>query len=216
MPKLDVKNIQGETVGSVELSDAVFGAEVKEHLLWEVVRAQRAGRRAGTAKTKGRSEVRGGGAKPYRQKGTGRARQGTIRAPQFVGGGAVFGPRPRRYRLRVPKQVRRGALRSALSLRARDEDLVVVDTLELEEIKTRRLREALDELGVVKALLVEDRTNQKLTLSARNLPDCKVLPPEGVNVYDVLKHDKLVLTTATARAPEQRLMPRRTAAAGTA
>ncbi len=216
MPKLDVKNIQGETVDSIELSDAVFGAEVKEHLLWEVVRAQRAGRRAGTAKTKGRSEVRGGGAKPYRQKGTGRARQGTIRASQFVGGGATFGPRPRSYRIRVPKQVRRGALRSALSVRLRDGNLIVVDSLELPEIKTKGLRKVLGNLEAPKALLVDDRANHKLVLSARNLPDCKVLPPEGVNVYDVLKHDKLVLTAEMARALEERLASRRAAAATSA
>lgn len=209
MPKLDVKNIAGETVGSIELSDAVFGTTINEHLLWEVVRAQRAGWRSGTAKTKGRTEVRGGGRKPYRQKGTGRARQGSSRAPNHVGGGTVFGPLPRSYRIRVPKQVRQGALRSAVSLRLSEEHLIVLDRFELPEIKTRGLVDVLGQLSAPRALIVEDRENTKLALSARNLPNCKVLPVEGVNVYDVLKHDTLVLTTETAKALDERLSPRR-------
>lgn len=209
MPKLDVKNIKGETVGSIELSEAVFGAEVNENLLWEVVRAQRAGWRAGTAKTKGRSEVRGGGRKPYRQKGTGRARQGSSRAPNHVGGGTVFGPLPRSYRMAVPKRVRRGALRSAVSLRLAEEHLIVLDAFELPEIKTRGLVSVLGQLAAPKALIVESRENTNLALSARNLPHCKVLPVEGLNVYDVLKHETLVLTTETAKALEARLAPRR-------
>lgn len=209
MATIDVKDISGKTVGSIELSDEVFGADVKEHLLWEVVRAQRAGWRSGTAKVKGRSEVRGGGAKPYRQKGTGRARQGTKRAPQHVGGGAVFGPTPRSYRMSVPKQVRRGALRSAVSLRTREERLIVLDKIELAEIKTRGLVDVLGIFDADRALIVEHRENVNLSLSARNLPRCKVLPPEGVNVYDVLNHHQLILTKQTAKDLEARLAPRR-------
>jgi large subunit ribosomal protein L4 len=209
MATLDVKNIQGETVGSIELSDAVYATEVKEHLLWEVVRAQRAGWRAGTAKTKGRSEVRGGGKKPYRQKGTGRARQGTIRAPNHVGGGTVFGPQPRSYAMAVPKKVRRGALRSAVSLRLREEQLIVLDKLELDEIKTRGLARILTQLDAPRALIVEGTDNRSVSLSARNLATCKVLPVEGVNVYDVLNHEQLILTEQTAKELEARLAPRR-------
>ncbi len=209
MATLDVKNTEGKTVGSIELSDAVFATEVKEHLLWEVVRAQRAGWRAGSAKTKGRSEVRGGGKKPYRQKGTGRARQGTRRAPNHVGGGAVFGPRPRDYSIPVPKKVRRGALRSAVSLRLAEEQLIILDKLELAEIKTRGLVDVLGRLEADRALIVEAPENRNVALSARNLPRCKVLPVEGVNVYDVLKHEQLILTQETAKDLEARLAPRR-------
>lgn len=216
MPTVDVKNMAAETVGSLELSEAVFGAEVNEHLLWEVVRAQRAAKRAGTVKTKGRSDVKGGGQKPYRQKGTGRARQGTIRAPNHVGGGTVFGPQPRSYAIRVPKRVRRGALRSALSLRLDEGRLVVLDALDLPEIKTRELVRVLEGLGIGKALVVVDRENQTVAKSGRNLSSCKVLPPEGVNVYDVLLHETLVVTTETAHRLEERLAPRRRAMAAQA
>jgi large subunit ribosomal protein L4 len=209
MATLDVKNIEGKTVGSIELSDAVYAAEVKEHLLWEVVRAQRAGWRSGTAKTKSRGEVRGGGKKPYRQKGTGRARQGTIRAPNHVGGGTVFGPRPRSYAISVPKKVRQGALRSAVSLRLREEQLIVLDELTLAEIKTSGLVDILGQLEAPRALIVESAENQNLSLSARNMAKCKVLPVEGLNVYDVLNHEQLILTEQTAKDLEARLTPRR-------
>ena len=209
MATLDVKNTKGKKVGSIDLSDAVYAAEVKEHLLWEVGRAQRAGWRAGTAKTKGRSEVRGGGRKPFRQKGTGRARQGTIRSPLHVGGGTVFGPQPRNYAIPVPKKVRRGALRSAVSLRLREEQLIVLDELTLAEIKTAGLVEILGQLDAPRALIVESTENRNLSLSARNLPKCKVLPVEGVNVYDVLNHEQLILTKETAKDLEARLTPRR-------
>lgn len=209
MAKLDVKNTEGKTVGSIELSDAVYATEVKEHLLWEVVRAQRAGWRSGTAKTKVRSEVRGGGKKPYRQKGTGRARQGTRRAPNHVGGGTVFGPSPRDYSIPVPKKVRRGALRSAVSLRLREEQLIVLDKIELDEIKTSGLVDILGQLEAERALIVEGKENQTVSLSARNLAKCKVLPVEGLNVYDVLNHEQLILTEQTAKDLEARLTPRR-------
>lgn len=209
MATLDVKNTKGKKVGSIDLSDAVYAAEVKEHLLWEVVRAQRAGWRAGTAKTKGRSEVRGGGRKPFRQKGTGRARQGTIRSPLHVGGGTVFGPQPRNYSIPVPKKVRRGALRSAVSLRLREDQLIVLDELTLAEIKTGGLVEILGKLDAPRALIVESTDNRNVSLSARNLAKCKVLPVQGVNVYDVLNHEQLILTKQTAKDLEARLAPRR-------
>jgi large subunit ribosomal protein L4 len=209
MATLDVKNTKGKKVGTIDLSDAVYATEVKEHLLWEVVRAQRAGWRAGTAKTKGRSEVRGGGRKPFRQKGTGRARQGTIRSPLHVGGGTVFGPQPRNYAIPVPKKVRRGALRSAVSLRLREEQLIVVDELTLAEIKTGGLVEILGQLDAPRALIVESTDNRNVCLSARNLAKCKVLPVGGVNVYDVLNHEQLILTKETAKDLEARLTPRR-------
>jgi large subunit ribosomal protein L4 len=205
MATFKVINLSGEPVGEIELGDAVFGAPVKQHLLWEVVRAQRAAKRAGTACTKGRSEVRGGGKKPYKQKGTGRARQGSSRAPNHVGGGTVFGPKPRSYYIPVPKKVRRGGLCSAVSLRGKEQSLLIVDSFALPEVKTKGLLAVLDRLDATRALIVEDKDNVNLVLSARNLPRCKVLPPEGLNVYDVLKHEKLILTTATARDVEQRL-----------
>ena len=205
--KADVKNLEGITVGSVDLSDAVFGVEVKDGLLWEVVKAQTAARRAGTHSTLRRDEVRGGGKKPFKQKGTGNARQGSSRAPHFVGGGSVFGPKPRDYSYHVPKKVRAGALRSALSLKARDAKLIVVDAFNVGEIKTKRVAAALKALGANKPLVVDARDNEKLRLSLRNLPKHKFIAPEGVNVYDVLDHDFLVLTLATAKALESRLAP---------
>lgn len=209
MATLDVKNTKGKKVGTIDLSDAVYATEVKEHLLWEVVRAQRAGWRAGTAKTKTRGQVRGGGRKPFRQKGTGRARQGTIRSPIHVGGGTVFGPQPRNYAIPVPKKVRQGALRSAVSLRLREEQLIIVDELTLAEIKTGGLVEILGQLDAPRALIVESTENRNVCLSARNLAKCKVLPVGGVNVYDVLNHEQLILTKETAKDLEARLMPRR-------
>jgi len=206
--KTEIKNLDGKTVGELELSDEVFGVEVKEHLLWEVVKAQRAAKRAGTHSTLRRDEVRGGGKKPYKQKGTGRARQGSTRAPQFVGGGSVFGPKPRDYEYTVPKKVRAGALRSALSLRAKESKLVVVDGWKLDAVKTKRVAEALEKLGAPSALVVEDKANGKLALSVRNLARAKYLAPEGLNVYDVLNHETLVLTEAAAKAIEQRLAPK--------
>lgn len=205
--RAEVKNLEGKTVGEIELSDAVFGVEVKEGLLWEVVKAQTAARRAGTHSTLRRDEVRGGGKKPYKQKGTGNARQGSSRAPHYVGGGSVFGPKPRDYEYHVPRKVRAGALRSALSMKVREAKLIVVDDFTLGEIKTRRVAAALKAIGASKPLVVDLKDNRRLALSLRNLPKHKFIAPEGVNVYDVLDHDSLVLTTATARALESRLLP---------
>jgi large subunit ribosomal protein L4 len=205
--KTPVKNLDGKTVGELELDDAVFGVEVKEHLLWEVVKFQRAKKRAGTHSTLRRDEVRGGGKKPYKQKGTGNARQGSTRAPNFVGGGSVFGPKPRDYEYSVPKKVRAGALRSALSLRAKESKLLVLDAFVLDVAKTKRVAGVLKTLGAGSALVVDGKDNQNLARSLRNLPKAKYLAPEGVNVYDVLNHETLILTQATARALEARLRP---------
>ncbi len=202
---VDVYNLKREKVGELDLEDRVFNAPVKQHLLHEVVRAQRASRRSGSASAKERNAITGGGRKPYRQKGTGRARQGTRRAPNFVGGGVVYGPRPRSYAFRPPRNVRRGALCSALSLRAQEQRLMVLEDFELEAIGTKHLAEILDELKVGGGLIVDGRDNEKLRLSARNLSDHNFIPPEGVNVYDVLRHDQLVMTKSAALSVQEAL-----------
>jgi large subunit ribosomal protein L4 len=204
MAKIQVKNLSGATVGDVELDDSVFGVDVNEHLLWEVVKAQRAKRRAGTHSTKRRDEVRGGGKKPYKQKGTGNARQGSSRAPHYVGGGKVFTPKPRDYEYHVPKKVMAGALRSALSLRAKEQKLVVVDSFTLDAPKTKLVSAAIAALGAGKALIV-DQKNETLKKSTRNLPTAKYLATEGINVYDVLDHETLILTRPTLDAITERL-----------
>jgi large subunit ribosomal protein L4 len=214
MASFDVKNLEGQKIGEIELDDAVFGTEVKEHLLWEVVKYQQAKQRAGTHSTLRRREVRGGGKKPYRQKGTGNARQGSTRAPHFVGGGSVFGPKPRSYAYPVPKKVRRGALTSALSLRAKESKLIILDQFNLlisgeEEKKrlTQQVSHALRKLGAPSALIVDTNDNNWLALGTRNLTSAQYLAPEGVNVYDVLKYDALILTRTTALALQERLRP---------
>ncbi len=206
MAKIEVKNLDGKTVGDVELDDAVFGVEVNEHLLWESVKQQRANRRAGTHFTKRRSEVRGGGKKPYKQKGTGNARQGSIRAPHYVGGGSVFGPKPRDYSYSMPKKAMAGALRSALSLRTKESKLVVVEDFALDAIKTARVAKVLAALGAQSALIV-DGENEKLAKSARNLGAAKYLAQDGLNVYDVLNHETLILTRPVVEAITKRLRP---------
>ena len=207
MATLDVINQSGDKVGSIELSDAVFAAPVKEHLLWEVVVAQLAARRRGTASVKTRSYVQGSTRKIYRQKGTGRARHGGIRAATFVGGGSTFGPQPRSYEKAPPKKVRRSALRSALSLRLNEHKVLVLQDFELAEIKTKKLGEILEKLGVQRGLIVDDKANIKLAKSARNLPRAKFIAPEGLNVYDILRHETLLLTAPAAKKIEERLLP---------
>ncbi len=202
--KFDVVDLKNESVGEAELDDAIFATPVREHLFWEVVNWQRARRRSGTHKVKGRSDVRGGGRKPWRQKGTGRARAGTIRSPLWVGGGTTHGPSPRDYSYQMPKKKRKAALRSALSMKARDGKLRVVDSLELDEIKTKRAVEVLQALEAPSALVVDatsrdEETNQvshneTLRLSVRNLKDAKYLASEGLNVEDLLRYDVLVLS----------------------
>jgi len=203
--QIDLMNVEGKKVGNIELADAVFATPVKEHLLWEVVKAQRAARRAGTHATKTREFVRGGGKKPYKQKGTGSARQGSSRAPNFVGGGKVFGPHPRDYSYTVPKKVRRAALASALSLRASEKKLVVLDKLAFTAPKTKQLAGILKALGVPSAVVVDGKENVHLSKSVRNLPKSKFLAPEGLNVYDILDHETLILTEGAVRAIEARV-----------
>jgi large subunit ribosomal protein L4 len=216
MPKLKVKNLENKEVGEIDLSDAIFGVEVKYHLLHEIVRMQRNRARAGSACTKERAAVSGGGRKPFRQKGTGRARQGSERAPNHVGGGRVFGPRPRSYDFSPPKMVRRGAMASALSLFVRENRLIVLDSLELAEIKTRKLESILGALGTNKAVIVDFEENDKLRLSAGNLAQHVYLPPAGLNVLDILRHDQLVVTKRAVLDIQARLekpvRPRRTVA----
>src|SRR5262249_35729884 len=205
--KIDVLDLTGAKVGSVDLDDGVFGAEVKEHLLWEMVKAQRAARRAGTHDTKTQKDVRGGGKKPWRQKGTGRARQGSSRAAQWVGGGTVFGPHPRDYSYDLPKKARKGALRAALSLRAKEKRAVLVKAFELEEAKTKRVAGVLKALGTEKALIVDGSANTKLSRATKNLAASKFLPHEGLNVYDILRYEALILTQPAAQALSERLKP---------
>jgi large subunit ribosomal protein L4 len=206
MATLDVVKAGGKKAGSVELDPAVFEVAVKPHLFHAEVRRQLARRRAGTHSTKNRAFVSGGGIKPWRQKGTGRARQGTIRAPQWAGGGVVFGPVPRSYEHELPKKVRRAALRGALSLRLREGALTVVDGLGLEAPKTKLLLAALAGLGLGDAsvLVVIGGADAALELAARNLRRVDVLRAEGLNVYDVLRHERLVVTQdALARIHER-------------
>jgi len=198
MPKLDVKNISGNSVGSIDLDDTVFGAEVHEHLLWEVVKWQLAKRRAGTASTKRLGEVRGSSKKVWKQKGTGQARQGSRQAPHWVGGGSVFGPKPRSYDYAMPRRTKKVALRAALSLRASEHKLVVLDKFETDG-KTKSVASALASLKTgKKALIVDSKSNDKLIRGARNLAASQWIAPEGLNVYDILRHDILVLTKEAA------------------
>ena len=204
MPTVDVYNVNREKVGSLDLSDAVFGAEVKEHLLYAAVRYQRAAARQGTHKAKERAEVRGGGKKPFRQKGTGRARQGTTRAPQWRGGGVVFGPRVRSHAFKLNKKVRKAALCSALSRRCAEDRLVVLDELAFEQPKTKQVSELMKRFEVADMLLVA-MPDENVVRSARNLSSVTVLPPEGVNVYDILNRGHIVVTKDAASALAERL-----------
>jgi large subunit ribosomal protein L4 len=207
MATLDVFNMKREKVGSIDLSDDVFATDVKEQLFYEVVKAQLASRRQGTQSAKERSAVSGSTKKLYKQKGTGRARHGSIRAPIYVGGGRAHPPRPRDWSYRPPRQVRVGALRSALSKFHKEGRLLVVDRFELPEVKTKGLVAALGTLKAQKkALVVDSATNENLKLSIRNCQDHLFLPPEGVNVYDLLRHDTLVLSKDAAKALEVRCL----------
>ncbi|MDC0742465.1 MULTISPECIES: 50S ribosomal protein L4 [Polyangium] len=205
--KVNVYNLKREQVGEIDLSDEVFGAEVKEQLFYEVVKAQLASRRAGTKATKERSAVAGSTKKLYRQKGTGRARQGSIRAPHHAGGGAAHALEPQDWSYRPPRKVRIGALKSALSLYAKEGRLIVLDSLELPEIKTKAIVDALGALQAgKKSLVVDSASNEKLVKSIRNLDAHQFLPPEGVNVYDLLRHDHLVVSKEAAKALEARCL----------
>ncbi len=207
MATIEVVNLDNKKAGSLDLSSAVFETQVRPHLLHAEVRRQMAERRAGTHSTKNRALVSGGGAKPYRQKGTGRARQGTIRAPQFAGGGVVFGPVPRGYSHKLPKKMRRAALLSALSQRLKESALTVVDDLQIDGFKTKRMLEILDALGLAggSVLVVIDEPNATVEASARNLPGVGVVRSEGLNVYDLLRHQHLLFTKAAIAQLETRL-----------
>ena len=204
MSKVPVYNLQGQTVGEIELADAVWNAAVNPHAMFEVVQSQLASRRAGTHKVKGRSEVRGGGRKPWRQKGTGRARQGSIRSPQWVGGGTVHGPTPRSYAYALPKKIRRMALRSALTTKVQDGLIVVLDQLALPQAKTKVMAAALKALGISsKALLVDAVKDEGVYRSVRNIPGMSYSAADGLNVYDVMAYERLVITTAGVAKVEE-------------
>lgn len=195
MLQIEVLSQEKNKVGTVKLNESVFKAEIKKHLLHEVVVMQQANRRSGTASTKNRAKVRGGGAKPWRQKGTGRARAGTNRSPLWVGGGTVFGPAPRSYKYSIPKKIRQAALRSALSIKLKDKKLIVLDKLELKEVKTKEMVSILKSIAnLEKSLIVVDEVSNNLRRSARNIPSVKVISHKGLNVYDLLFYDLLILT----------------------
>ena len=207
MAMIDVVNLENKKAGSLDLSSAVFEFPVKPHLYHAEVRRQLSERRAGTHSTKNRALVSGGGAKPYRQKGTGRARQGTIRAPQFQGGGVVFGPVPRGHSHKLPKKVRRAALLSALSQRVQESTMTVVDDLQVEGYQTKRMVEILGALGLAEGttLIVIDDANPTVEASARNLPGVSVVRAAGVNVYDLLRHKNLLITKIAVESLQARL-----------
>ena len=194
MANVSVYNMQGAEVGKLELNDAIFGAEVNENLVHEAVVAHLANQRQGTQKAKTRSEVSGGGRKPWRQKGTGHARQGSTRAPQWTGGGVVFAPTPRDYSVSMNKKEKRAALRSALTSRVQDNKLIVLDELTLNEIKTKDMVKVLDAIKVEKALIVLDSLDQNVIVSARNIPSIKTTQVGTLNTYDVMKYDTVVVT----------------------
>lgn len=206
MPVTAVYDIENKKVAEIELSDTVFGIEVNEAVIYEVIKMQMAARRSGTASTKGRSDVSGGGKKPWRQKGTGRARAGTSRSPVWRGGGTVFGPVPRSYAYRIPKKVRRLALRSALSMKFQEDRMIVLNDFPMTEIKTKKFQEVLNRFGVKKALFVIDKSYPMLEKSSRNIKDVKMIRSDGLNVYDLLNHDHIVLLEPSVKTIEGALL----------
>ena len=203
MANVSVYNIEGSEVGTLELNDAIFGVEVNEHLVHMAVVAQLANKRQGTQKAKTRSEVSGGGRKPWRQKGTGHARQGSTRSPQWTGGGVVFAPTPRDYTIRLNKKEKRAALKSALTSRVLENKFIVVDEMNFGEIKTKNFKTAMDNLKVNKALVVIESGNDKAILSARNIPTVKTASVNTINVYDILKYNTVVATKAAVASIEE-------------
>ena len=203
MANVSVYNIEGKEVGSIELNDAVFGVEVNEHLVHMAVVNQLANNRQGTQSAKTRSEVSGGGRKPWRQKGTGHARQGSTRAPQWTGGGIVFAPKPRDYSFKMNKKEKRIALLSALSSKVADNKIVVLDAFNLDEVKTKKFAEVMSNLKVDKALVVIEGENKNVVLSGRNIPTVKVSATNEINTYDVLKYTTLVVTKAAVEKLEE-------------
>jgi large subunit ribosomal protein L4 len=205
MLTVEVKNIKNEKVGEVELNDQIFNREVKIYLLHDVVRQQRAAKRAGTASTKTRREVRGSGAKPWRQKGTGRARAGSRKSPLWRGGGTTFGPKPRDYSFKLNRKVRQQAISMAMSARCQEGNLVVLDDFTMEAIKTKDFVTIMQVLDLNNALIVVDSDNDELSKSSRNVPGYKVMKTEGVNVYDILLHEKLVVLQPAIERLEERV-----------
>jgi len=205
MAKFDVYDLEKNKVSEIELADAVFAGEVNEHLFYEVVKAKLASDRSGTHAVKNRSLVSGGGKKPWKQKHTGRARQGSTRASQWVGGGKAMGPKPRDYAYEVPRKVRKAARRSPLALRNRDQKLLIIEKWAPEAPKAKAAAQVLKKLGLAKALVVDAAANETLAKSVRNLRGANFLAAEGLNVYDILKHDALVLTAESARKLEASL-----------
>ena len=203
MANVTVYNLEGNEVGTMELNDAVFGVEINEHLVHLAVVRQLANNRQGTQKAKTRSEVSGGGRKPWRQKGTGHARQGSIRAPQWTGGGVVFAPVPRDYEVKMNKKERRAALKSALTSKVQENKLVVVDSLALAEAKTKEMQKVLTNLKADKALVVTADDDQKVVLSARNIADVQTATVNTINVYDVMKHNTVVVTKDAVASIEE-------------
>jgi large subunit ribosomal protein L4 len=204
MPKVTLFNQAGSQVGDIELNDSVFGIEPNNHVLFEAIIMQRASLRQGNHKVKNRSEVAGGGRKPWKQKGTGRARQGSIRSPQWRGGGTVFGPTPRSYSYKLPKKVRRLAIKSALSAKALEENILVLESLSFEAPKTKEFVAVLNNLSVdTKTLVVTDGLDEKVALSARNIPGVTVVAADGLNVLDVVSHNKLILTKSAVEKVEE-------------
>ena len=203
MANVSVYNMEGKEVGTMELNDAVFGAPVNEHLVHMAVVAQLANKRQGTQKAKTRSEVSGGGRKPWRQKGTGHARQGSTRAPQWTGGGVVFAPTPRDYTIRLNKKEKRAALKSALTSRVQNNQFVVVDELKFDAIKTKNFQAVMNNLKVSKALVVLADNDQNVVLSARNIPTVKTSSANTINVYDILKYNTVVATKAAVASIEE-------------
>ena len=203
MANVSVYNIEGKEVGTIDLNDAVFGVEVNEHLLHMAVVNQLANKRQGTQKAKTRSEVSGGGRKPWRQKGTGHARQGSTRSPQWTGGGVVFAPVPRDYEIKMNKKERRLALKSALTSRVQENKLIVLDDLKLDEAKTKAMQAVLNNLNVSKAMVVLADNDQNVVLSARNIPNVITALPNTINVYDVLKYNTVILTKSAVASIEE-------------
>ena len=203
MSKVSVYNMEGQQVGDIELNDAVFGVEVNEHLVHMAVLSQLANKRQGTQSAKTRSEVSGGGKKPWKQKGTGHARQGSTRAPQWTGGGVVFAPKPRDYSFKLNKKERRIALKSALTSKVQENKFIVVDAIKLDEIKTKKFADVLNSLNVKKALVVLNDNDQNVVMSAKNIPTVKTALTNTINVFDILKYDTVVIDKAAVATIEE-------------
>ena len=204
MPKVNVYNVLGETVGEIELNDEIFNIEVNEHAVYEVVKNQLANKRQGTQSAKTRAEVRGGGRKPWRQKGTGRARQGSIRAPHWVGGGVVFAPKPRDYSYKVPKKVKRLAMKSALTSKVLNEEIIVLEELSLEAPKTKEMVKILENINAnKKALIVMDDKNINVIKSVKNIPNVQTTNVNTLNVYDIVNFDSFIITKDAVKKVEE-------------